>query len=171
MEYSILDYISSKRIDEFSKRYYDTIQNNVKDYSPNIRIGLINEKGDLDLPLGAERYSYGFRVSNGILIHDGDYLNSGYNYSKGDIIGVLVNLKPPRPDFLKKDNEDEVNKECNLKFFINGREVETRFIGLYEGSYKPAVTLYNFAKASINFGPNFKYTNFDEYNSIKQYYD
>jgi hypothetical protein len=171
MDYSILDYISNKRSDEFSKRYYEVIQNNIKDYSPNLRIGLIHEKGDLDLPLGADKYSYGFRVSNGILIHEGEYSNTGYTYNKGDTIGILINLKPPRPDFLKKDNEDEVNRECHLRYFINGREIETRFIGLYEGIYKPVVTLYNFAKASVNFGPNLKFTNFDEYNNIKHFND
>lgn len=170
MDYSILDYISNKRTDEFSKRYYEVIQNNVKDYLPNIRIGLIHEKGDIDLPLGAEKYSYGFRIRDGTLINDGEYISTGYNYNRGDIIGVLVHLKPPRPDFLKSDGDD-VNKECHLKFYINGQEIESRFIGLIEGNYKPAITLYNFAKASINFGPIFKFTAFDEYNNIKHFND
>jgi hypothetical protein len=136
-----------------------------------MRIGLINEKADIDLPLGAERYSYGFRVSDGTLIHDGEYVQTNYNYNKGDVIGVLIHLKPPRPDFLKTDNEDEVNKECHLKFYINGQVIERRFIGLFEGLYKAAVTLYNFSKASVNFGPHFKFNNFEEYNNIKHFID
>jgi hypothetical protein len=171
MDYSILDYISNKRIDEFSKRYYEIIQNNAKDYQPNIRIGLIHEKGDIDLPLGADKYSYGLRIRDGVLISDGEYISTGYKYTRGDIIGVLVHLKPPRPEFLKTNHEDEVNKECHIKYYVNGHEIESRFVGLLEGNYKPTVTLYNFSKATINFGPNYKFTNFDEYNNIKHFND
>jgi hypothetical protein len=171
MDYSILDYISNKRIDTFSKRYYEVIQHNVKDYSPNMRIGINHEKAELEIPLGAERYSYGLRIRDATLIHNGNYVESTYIYNKGDTIGVLIHLKPPRPDFLKTNDEDEVNKECHLKFYANGQEIDRRFIGLLEGSYKPAVTLYNFSKASINFGPTFKFNNFEEYNNIKHFND
>ena len=169
MDFNITEYISNKRTDEFSKKYYESILNNIKEYVPNIRIGFINNKGDTELPLGAEIYSYGFRVSDGVIINDGDYETNDYNYSNNNIIGALINLRPPRPDFLKNSEKKDINNECYIKFFVNGVEMEKKFIGIHEGLYKAAITLYNFSKANINLGPNFHFKNFDEYFNLKNF--
>jgi hypothetical protein len=169
MDFNITEYISNKRTDEFSKKYYESILYNIKDYIPNIRIGFINSKGDSELPLGAEVFSYGYRVSDGCLINDGEYMKNDYNYLNNTMIGALINLRPPRPDFLKNSEKKDINNECYIKFFVNGVEMEKKFIGIHEGSYKAAITLYNFSKANINLGPNYQYKNFDEYNYLKNF--
>jgi hypothetical protein len=157
LEFNIHEYISSKRVDEYSKKYYDSLLSNIKQYVPNVRIGLVHEKGDKDLPMGAEPYSYGYRARDGAIIHDGEIINLNKSYAKGDIIGVLVNLKPPMPDFLKNTVPQDKNIECNIKYYLNGIKQDYEFVGITEGNYHACVTLYNFAEASINFGPNFQF--------------
>ena len=80
-------------------------------------------------------------------------------------------MKPPRPEFLKNVNEknSENNSECYIKFFKNGMEQKEAFIGIYEGSYHAAITLYNFAKVSINFGPNFKFFSCLDNRSVRSF--
>lgn len=171
LEFNINEYINSKRVDEYSKKYYDSLLSNIKQYVPNLRIGLIHEKGDKDLPLGAEFYSYGYRARDGAIINDGEIINTNSILSKGDIIGVLVNLKPPKPDFLKNIITEEKNSECNIKYFVNGIKQEYEFLGITEGNYHACITLYNFAEAIINFGPNFEFYIKEDDKIIKPFTD
>jgi hypothetical protein len=171
MDYNFLQYVTERRNnDDFSKIYYENVLTNIKDYSPNIRVGFIHEKADQDVPLGAETYSYGLRVSDSAILNEGLYECNDQPFTKGNTYGVLIHLKPPMPGFLKMSSEKDTNNECYIKFFINGVEQKKMFKGIWEGSYKPAVTLYNFSQASVNFGPNYRYTNFEEYENVKQYY-
>jgi hypothetical protein len=172
LDYNIHEYINNKRTDEFSKKYYENILQNIKAYLPNVRIGLINSNGDLDLTIGAEKYSYAYRA-DGVIINDGEYVENNSSFSKGDCIGALIHLKPPRPDFLKNLNVENSGKniECYIKFYKNGIEQKEAFIGIFEGSYHAAVTLYNFAKVCVNFGPNFKYIDHLENRNIKSFCD
>jgi hypothetical protein len=170
LDYNFADYVFEKRTDEFSKSYYENILANIKNYAPNIRLGFINTKGDKDICLGAEDYSYGLRVSDGALIHDGLYEFNNWSFIKGNVYGVLIHLKPPMPGFLKS-GEDDRNSQCYIKFFINGVLQEKMFRGIWEGSYRPTITLYNFAQASVNFGPIYRYTEFEEFDNVKPYYN
>jgi hypothetical protein len=170
LDYNFAEYIQDKRIDEFSKAYYETVLNNIKQYASNIRVGFINTKGDQDICLGAEEYSYGIRVSDGAIINDGLYQFNNAPYIKGNVYGVLIHLKPPMPGFLKT-NEDDKNNECYIKFFINGVLQEKMFRGIWEGNYKPTITLYNFAQANVNLGPFYKFTDFEEFEYVKPYYN
>jgi len=170
LEYNIHEYITTKRIDEFSKKYYENILHNIKAYMPSVRIGFVNSSGDLDLAIGAEKYSYAYRA-DGMIINDGEYKENNSFYNKGDCIGALIQMKPPRPDFLKNvnDKNSENNNECYVKYFKNGVEQKEVFIGIHEGSYHAAITLYNFAKASINFGPNFKFLSCLDNRSVRSF--
>jgi hypothetical protein len=170
LEYNFADYVYEKRIDEFSKSYYEPVLADIKTYSPNIRVGFCHTQGDQDICLGAEEYSYGIRVNDGAIINDGLYDFNESPYVKGNVYGVLIHLKPPMPGFLKL-KEDEKNNECFIKFFINGVQQPKMFRGIWEGEYKPTVTLYNFAQANVNFGPVYRYTNFEEFESVKPYYN
>lgn len=168
MEYNMQEYINEKRTDEFSKKYYDPILQNLKTYSPNIRIGFINSSGDLDLCLGADTYSYGYRASDGGIINEGECSFNNTTFGKGDTIGVLIHLKPPMPGFLKNNtNGVEKNNECFIKYFVNGMEQPEVFRGIWEGNYAAAVTLYNFANVIVNYGPNFKYYGFDPTRNVR----
>jgi hypothetical protein len=170
LDYNFSEYVLNKRVDEFSKNYYEPILANIKSYSSNIRVGFIHSNGDRDICLGAEEYSYGFRISDGALVNDGLYEFNNAPCTKGNVYGILIHLKPPMPGFLKSNVNDR-NNECYIKFFINGVLQEKMFRGIWEGHYKPTVTLYNFAQANVNFGPIYRYTDFEEFDNIKPYYN
>lgn len=164
LDFNMNEFISSKRTDEYSKKYFDNILDNLKGYAPTIRIGFVNAVGDMELPLGADGNSFGYRNSDGALTNGGEIVDKNEPFSKAATIGVLINLKPPRPGFLKSVAEEK-NTECYIKYYLNGIKQDKEFLGILEGNYHAAVTLYNFAEVSINFGPNFNY-NVQEDNKI-----
>jgi len=162
LSFNVLDWINQKRIEDFSKKYYENILINTKSYIPNIRVGLSNYKCDLELPVGSDANSYCYRASDGVIITEGEIKGKNKLSENDDVIGVLVKIKPPMPDFLKAkilENEDKnsLNSECFLKFFINGLEQPDYFVGLCEGDYHIVITLYNFAQAEIDFGNKLRY--------------
>lgn len=162
LSFNIIDWINQKRIDDFSKKYYDNVLVNPKSYVPNIRVGLSHYKCDLELPVGSDVNSYCYKANDGLIITEGEVKGKNKVCVNDDIIGVLVKIKPPMPDFLKAkilENEEKnsINSECYLKFFINGVEQPDYFIGLCEGDYHIVITLYNFAQAEIDFGNKLRY--------------
>jgi len=169
LDFNFADYVNPRRIDDFSKKYYEPILLNMRAYAPNIRVGFISAHEELDLPLGADEKSYGYRCSDGFIINDGDYLEGNSNYSHGDVIGALIHLKPPMPEFLRTTST-QVN-ECYIKFFKNGIEQPKGFNGIIEGSYHAAITLYNFSQANINFGPKFMFPVSEEIKNVKSFSD
>lgn len=171
LEFNIQEYINNKRVDEYSKKYYDSLLFNIKKYVPNIRVGFVHASGDKNLPLGAEPLSYGYRAKDGAIINDGELLNYNQPFAQGDVLGIQVNLKPPKPDFLKNLEVQEKNIECYIKYYINGVKQDFEFSGIKEGNYHACVTLYNFAEAIINYGPNFQFNIKDDDKIIKPFSD
>jgi len=163
---TILEYLISnkkceenKKHDEFVKKYYSNVNENPKIFSPTVRIGLCNQDGDFELPLGCNELSYSYRSSDGYLINNGDYFVGNPVYGVNDVVGVLIHLKQPMPDFLKlKENLEKNSKgivknpQSYLKFYLNGELLQnSHFSGLWEGSYHVGATLYNFANVSMRF--------------------
>jgi hypothetical protein len=171
LDYNIADYINSKRTDDVNKKYYDPILSNIKQYSPTIRIGIINCQEDLEIPIGAGDYSYGYRSIDGVLINKGEYISGNKEFHTGDTVGVLVHLKPPKPEFLKaeENHQNEINEECYIKFYMNGEEQAKHIKGIMEGNYYAGLTLYNFAQCNINFGPDFKYLHTEDSKDVKRF--
>jgi hypothetical protein len=167
-DYNFLDYIYPKRVDDFSKKYYENILQNPLNYSPNVRIGFVQNSADFELPLGADEKSYSYRARDGSIIYDGMNKEGNQTYGQGDVIGVLIHLKPPMPEFLK--NTSSKTNECYIKFYKNGEEQKENFINIKEGVYHAAVTLFNFSQVQVNFGPKFQYT-VDESKNLKSYYE
>lgn len=168
LDFNVNEWINQKRIDEFSKKYYENIITKPKLFSPNIRIGISHNKCDLEIPVGSDQNSYCYRLKDGALISEGDIKGHNISCENGDVIGVLIKMKPPMPEFLKAkmleyEEQISVNNECYIKFYVNGIEQQNNFIGLHEGEYHLVITLYNFAQAEIDFGNNLKF-----FNSISQ---
>ena len=122
--------------------------------------------------MGADQNSYCYRIRDGAIINDGEILGKNMECKQGDVIGILIKLKPPMPEFLRlknenSDNSKTKNNECFIKYFTNGIEQTHEFRGLLEGNYHVVVTLYNHAQAEIDFGHNFKYfSNLNEPNAM-----
>jgi hypothetical protein len=168
LNFDITTYIKNKILDEVKKKYFTPILNNINKYSPNIRIGIINEECDYEIPVGAFGKSYGYRVNDGFLLSEGNYIEGNEISKNNDIIGVLIHLKPPKPKFLKDDGEQQdLDDECYITFYINGKEQKNKIEDIKAGTYKIAITLYNFAECKLNFAKNrLKYIPVDKMEQI-----
>ena len=59
LDYDIVSYIKSKCIDDVKKKYYEPLLNNIYNYLPTVRVGIVDANGTLDIPVGAVIYSSG----------------------------------------------------------------------------------------------------------------
>ncbi len=153
LNFDISSYIKSKCTNEVQKKYYEPLLKNTNMYLPNIRVGIVNSKCDLKIPIGAFGNSYSYRANDGNCLKGGKYLSGNNIFKNGDIVGCLIHLKPPKPKFLENNVHLEKDLEdiCYIKYYLNGIEQPIKIEGIKEGNYYMGVTLYNFAEASINF--------------------
>ncbi|KAL4664100.1 hypothetical protein H8957_013379 [Semnopithecus entellus] len=140
--------------------------------------------GNLQAPLGYDKFSYSWRSKKGTKFHQsiGKHYSSGYG--QGDILGFYINLPEDTetakslPDtykdkalikfksylyFEEKDFVDKAEKSLKqtphseIIFYKNGVNQGVAYKDIFEGVYFPAISLYKSCTVSINFGPCFKY--------------
>ena len=174
LDYDIVSYIKSKCIDDVKKKYYEPLLNNIYNYLPTVRVGIVDSNGTLDIPVGASARSYCYRSKDGTIISEGKYINGSTPCKTGDIIGCLVYLgvnntllsnhsynytSKVSKKYVDEDNMkiDDMNNECFVKFYVNGIEQSEKIV-ISKGCYKFAITVFNFAKATAFFGREMKYT-------------
>ncbi|XP_065072264.1 set1/Ash2 histone methyltransferase complex subunit ASH2-like isoform X2 [Rhopilema esculentum] len=149
-----------------------------------LRVGWSQIYGNLQAPLGYDKFGYSWRSKKGTKFHQsrGKHYSSGYE--QGDVIGCLIRLPQKEgissllPDTFKDralikfknhlyyEDKDMVEKaEKSLKelegseieFFKNGKSQGKAFQNVFCGAYYPAISLYKNAMVSCNFGPDFQY--------------
>lgn len=157
------------------------------------RLGWSQPLGNLQGPLGYDRFSYSWRSRKGTKFHESrgyHYMEEGYGH--GDTLGFLIHLPDveesvPLPhiykdkplvkfkSYLYYEEKDEVQLELKnmkplkgskLAFYKNGKNMGTAFSDINAGTYYPAVSLYKSVTVSVNFGPTFKYPPKEKYKSI-----
>nr|SVE75031.1 EOG090X03NS [Daphnia dolichocephala] len=147
------------------------------------RIGFAQAYGNLQAPLGYDKFGYSWRSRKGTVFHESVGKHFSQGYCEGDVLGMLIELPeipsgnyiPPtykdKPlvkfkSHLYYEDRDEVQEELrNLKplkgakidFYKNGIHQGTGFKDIYAGNYFPAISLYKNVTVSMNFGPNFKF--------------
>ncbi|XP_004564694.1 set1/Ash2 histone methyltransferase complex subunit ASH2 isoform X1 [Maylandia zebra] len=148
------------------------------------RLGWSQPLGNLQAPLGYDKFSYSWRSKKGTRFHQsiGKHYSSGY--SQGDTLGFFIELPEDTetakalPDtykdkalikfksylyFEEKDYVDKAEKSLKpmspsrMIFYKNGVNQGVAFENLFEGIYFPAISLYKSCTVSVNFGPHFKY--------------
>jgi len=148
------------------------------------RIGWSQMYGNLQAPLGYDKFGYSWRSKKGTKFHQsrGKHYSSGYE--AGDVLGCLIKLPQHDsiasllPDTFKdralikfknhlyyEDKEMVEKAEKNLKtlngsqieFFKNGKSQGVAFENIFKGSYYPAISLYKNSAVALNFGPDFQY--------------
>ena len=155
-DYDILSYIKNKSGNNLIKKQYNEERiRNINKYMPTVRIGIIKNGNDYEIPIGSLKNSYGFRSKDGYLLVEGKYIKGNPTFRTGDIIGCLIHLKPPKPKFLIgiKNNESNLDDKCYMNFYLNGDELPYKIEDIKEGDYHLGITLYNFAEAKIIFDP------------------
>jgi hypothetical protein len=99
----------------------------------HFRVGWSTRQGELEGPVGFDKFSFGYRDMNGSKVHDSVRNDEyGESYSAGDVIGCLIIL-------------DDNNLNSNqMRFYKNGIDQGIAFSGkeIPSGVYFPAVSLY-----------------------------
>ncbi|XP_061406597.1 set1/Ash2 histone methyltransferase complex subunit ASH2-like isoform X1 [Lethenteron reissneri] len=148
------------------------------------RIGWSQSLGNLQAPLGYDKFSYSWRSKKGTRFHQSRGRHYADGYAQGDTLGFFISLPEHThtatclPDtykdkalikfksylyFEEKDFVDKAEKslkpahDSKVVFYKNGVGQGTAFEDVYEGVYFPAVSLYKSCSVSVNFGPNFKH--------------
>lgn len=144
----------------------------ISPHSGNTRLGWSTEKGDLQAPVGYDKYSYSYRDKEGTKFHQSRGYPYAAPYGPGDTIGFYIDL-PPKPKEEKEEKKEEEKKEekkdgktieepkvlngSKIAFFKNGQSQGVAFQDIFEGCYYPAASLYMGGTVKFNFGPSFKY--------------
>uniref|UniRef100_T1INU9 B30.2/SPRY domain-containing protein n=1 Tax=Strigamia maritima TaxID=126957 RepID=T1INU9_STRMM len=146
------------------------------------RLGWSQALGNLQAPLGYDRFSYAWRSRKGTRFHEsrGKHYSSGYE--EGDTLGFYIDLprtnnlalpqtfkdKPlvkfkshlyyeEKDDVQKAIKQLQVDGAARMVFYKNGQCQRVAWEGINRGTYYPAISVYKKAAVSINFGPRFKY--------------
>ncbi|XP_075457330.1 set1/Ash2 histone methyltransferase complex subunit ASH2 isoform X1 [Ascaphus truei] len=148
------------------------------------RLGWSQALGNLQAPLGYDKFSYSWRSKKGTKFHQSIGKHYSNAYGQGDTLGFYIKLPDETetaqalPDtykdkalikfksylyFEEKDFVDKAEKSLKqtpgseIIFYRNGVSQGVAYKDVYEGVYFPAISLYKCCTVSINFGPYFKY--------------
>uniref|UniRef100_F6WHI9 B30.2/SPRY domain-containing protein n=1 Tax=Ciona intestinalis TaxID=7719 RepID=F6WHI9_CIOIN len=148
------------------------------------RIGWSQKLGNLQAPLGYDKFSYSWRSRKGTRFHQSRGKHYSDGYAQGDVLGFYIHLPPSKSTntltdtckdnalikfksffyFEEKDEVDleekrlRISKGAFIEFFKNGKSQGKAWENeIFSGSYYPCVSLYKSATVQVNFGPNFKF--------------
>lgn len=154
-----------------------------------VRMGWGQEYGNLQAPLGYDKFGYSWRSRKGTRFHESHgkhYSDSGYGV--GDVLGFLIEL-PEEADVsyspntfkdrplvkfkshLYYEDKDKVSDTLKrlrslsgsrISFFKNGVHQGVAFEDIFAGAYYPSVSLHKGIKVTMNFGPQLKYPNVEQ---------
>lgn len=154
-----------------------------------VRMGWGQEYGNLQAPLGYDKFGYSWRSRKGTRFHESHgkhYSESGYGV--GDVLGFLIELPEEKdvsysPNTFKdrplvkfkshlyyedKDKVSDTLKRLRslsgsrISFFKNGVHQGVAFEDIFAGAYYPSVSLHKGIKVTMNFGPHLKYPNVEQ---------
>jgi SPRY domain len=144
----------------------------------HLRIGWSMRTGDLQAPVGYDKWSYGFRNLAGSKIHQSRREDSwgGEPWGPGDVVGCAIFLEGTPAAAATTDasgsptannNINNNNNNNHIRFFKNGaamghfviskgkREGGAAFENIQPGTYYPAISSYLGGSVRVNFGPHF----------------
>ena len=134
----------------------------------HLRIGWSTRLGDLQAPVGYDKYSYAVRDISGSRIHNSRREDKwgGQGFGPGDVIGFVINLcsKLDAPtESTAYEHKEKLSKQTNhILVYKNGvlmgsQTVKAAFEDISLDTYFPAVSCYLDGAVQLNFGPNFVY--------------
>ncbi len=145
-------------------------------FGAHVRLGWSMRTGDLQAPVGYDKWSYGIRDIEGSKIHcskrDDNW--GGEDFGPGDVIGCAISMVSDGSETNGEasaetndaDQQQPRANENHIRFFKNGlpmgefvitkgkRSGGAAFI-IPDGVYYPAISLYMGATVKVNFGPHF----------------
>jgi Set1/Ash2 histone methyltransferase complex subunit ASH2 len=137
------------------------------------RLGVCSLKADLDAPCGYDSYSFALATRTGhVLTRSRARPYTLRALRPGDTLGVMLHLPPRDQPPLKvlqsevvskgvileeEDEEERPHPGASLEYYLNGEPLGVAFQGLWHVTYYPAISVYSGGRATVNFGPTFKY--------------
>lgn len=150
-----------------------------------VRLGWCQQYGNLQAPLGYDKFSYSWRSIKGTKFHQSKGKHYSNGYKEGDVLGFHISLPEPEQitsndlpktfkdkalikfkshlHYEEKDISEQMDKSIKpqkgskITFFKNGRPQGIAFEDIYGGQYYPAASIYKNATVTFNFGPKFKF--------------
>jgi SPRY domain len=126
----------------------------------HVRLGWSMRTGELQAPVGYDKWSYAIRDMGGSLVHKShrqDAWWSGYDsieFGPGDVVGCALCLDTTDDPHIRFF----LNGECLGHFVISkGKRVGGVAFTIEPGCYYPAVSLYMGGGVRANFGPHWIY--------------
>ena len=132
-----------------------------EEYLGHLRLGWSMRTGELQAPVGYDRWSYGIRSIQGSRVHNSRREDKwgGVPFYPGDVVGVAITLVDPNNDDGKKKQKvtstSQVPPPTNhIRFFKNGeamgqfilskniRSGGAAFDDIQPGTYYPAISTY-----------------------------
>lgn len=144
----------------------------------HLRLGWSMRTGELQAPVGYDKWSYAIGDIMGSRIHNSlrEDRWGGVPFYPGDVVGIAISLLDPAQDDLSstkkktKLNASNATPATNqIRFFLNGeamghfvvsrtmRSGGDAFDNVRPGTYYPATSAYMGGAATVNFGPYFTY--------------
>ncbi len=136
----------------------------------HVRIGWSMRTGDLQAPVGYDRWSYGFRDILGSRIHRSRREDrwGGEPFGPGDIMGLCITMVDEEEDG-NASSSSAKGSGSHIRLFKNGQALGhfeivrgaklggEAFTNIMPGTYYPAISSYMGGSARVNFGPHFVY--------------
>jgi Set1/Ash2 histone methyltransferase complex subunit ASH2 len=135
-------------------------------FGGHVRLGFSMRTGDIQAPVGYDKWSFGIRDIGGAKVHCSKREDhwGGEDFGPGDVVGCAIYLQ----DSKKDDSSTSAKHPNHIRFFKNGvnmgqfviskgkREGGVAF-AIPDGVYYPAISLYMGASVKVNMGPHFIY--------------
>ncbi|XP_075150139.1 set1/Ash2 histone methyltransferase complex subunit ash2 isoform X1 [Haematobia irritans] len=147
------------------------------------RLGWGQEYGNLQAPLGYDKFGYSWRSRKGTRFSESHGKHYSDAYVEGDTLGFLIDLPEEREhDYLPNtfkdrplvkfkshlyyEDKDKIQETLKglriapgskIEFFKNGQSQGVAFSDIFAGSYYPTISIHKSATVSVNFGPSFKH--------------
>ena len=150
----------------------------------HVRMGWSMRTGELQAPVGYDRWSYGYRDVNGSRVHNSKREDrwGGVGFGPGDVIGFAICLVGPESKNVNGGEDETLTTKKvgaaaakaatatnHIRFFKNGESIGNfivsrgvrhggaAFDNIQSGTYYPAISSYMGGSARANFGPHYIY--------------
>lgn len=149
------------------------------------RIGWTQKLGNLQAPLGYDKFGYSWRNKKGTRFHQSKGKHYSDEYTKDDVLGFFIYIPPLKQEyhlcrdtckdnalikfktffyFEEKDDVEAAEKALRLvpgsfmEFYKNGvSQGKVWHDELFAGEYYPCASMYKNSTVTMNFGPEFKH--------------
>ena len=100
-----------------------------KDPNAHVRIGWSTEKGELQAPVGYDKFSFAYRDIEGSKVHNSQRVDHyGESFGPGDVIGCYLCIAN-QTEVIGKTGQSQPTQQNVIRFFKNGKDQGVAFSG------------------------------------------